>query len=116
MAAHISSEQIKEMREEIKRIAPEWKFSLTNQDNIEVKLILRSAPFELLNEEFKNRNLISLKGNEFDGLPGIETLREIEGILNKGNHDNSDLSTDYFDVGWYVSVSVGEYERPFVVK
>lgn len=35
--------------------------------------------------------------------------------LNVGNHDRSDISTDYFDVGWYVDVRVGTGDRPYVV-
>ena len=30
------------------------------------------------------------------------------------NHDNSDIQTDYFDVGWYVDINVGKWDKPFV--
>ena len=30
-----------------------------------------------------------------------------------GNHDNSDAMTDYFDVGWYLSINVGDYGKPY---
>lgn len=36
-------------------------------------------------------------------------------IANKGNHDNSDIQSDYFDVGWYVDVNVGNWEKPYEV-
>lgn len=32
---------------------------------------------------------------------------------NLSNHDNSDIMTDYFDVGWYVNVNVGKWDKPY---
>jgi len=32
------------------------------------------------------------------------------------NHDNSDIMTDYFDVGWYVSINVGGWNKPYTVN
>lgn len=40
-------------------------------------------------------------------------LTEIFPILNEGNHDRSDIMTDYFDVGWYVDVNVGKWNKPY---
>jgi len=36
--------------------------------------------------------------------------------MNEGNHDNSDIMTDYFDVGWYISVRLGKWDKPYVVN
>ena len=35
-------------------------------------------------------------------------LAEILAAMNSGNHNNSDIQTDYFDVGWYVDVNIGK--------
>ena len=43
-------------------------------------------------------------------------LEEILRALNDGNHDNSDIQTDYFDVGWYVHVNVGKWNKPYVLE
>ena len=29
------------------------------------------------------------------------------------NHNNSDIMTDYFDVGWYVDINVGQWNKPY---
>lgn len=42
-----------------------------------------------------------------------EILAKIVTALNTGNHDNSDLMTDYFDIGHYITLQVGEYGKPF---
>lgn len=34
--------------------------------------------------------------------------------MNTDNHDNSDIQTDYFDVGHYVDVQIGKWDKPFI--
>lgn len=43
-------------------------------------------------------------------------LTELITAMNVGNHDNSDIMTDYFDVGWYVHVNVGRWNKPYILK
>ena len=43
-------------------------------------------------------------------------LTEIMVAMNNGNHDRSDSQTDYFDVGWYVDVNVGRWNKPYVLE
>ena len=42
-------------------------------------------------------------------------MDEVETAMNVGNHNNSDIMTDYFDVGWYVRINVGEWDKPYIV-
>lgn len=44
-----------------------------------------------------------------------DVLTKIFEALNMGNHDRSDVQTDYFDVGWYVDVCVGKYNAPYIL-
>ena len=48
----------------------------------------------------------------FDG-KALEYLRKAFEIMNQGNHDRSDIQTDYFDVGWYVDVKIGRWNKPY---
>jgi len=50
----------------------------------------------------------------FDG-KALRFLKEVFAVLNGGNHDNSDIQTDYFDVGWYVDVNVGQWDKPYIL-
>lgn len=43
-------------------------------------------------------------------------LIELFEALNTGNYDNSDISADYFHVGWYTYVKVGTWQKPYEVK
>lgn len=42
-------------------------------------------------------------------------LTEAIQAMNNGNHDNSDIQTDYFDVGWYIHVDIGQWDKPYEV-
>lgn len=52
--------------------------------------------------------------NHFEG-EAQSFLSEVIPAMHVGNWDNSDLMTDYFDVGWYVSVNVGAWNKPYNV-
>ena len=43
-------------------------------------------------------------------------LIELFQAMNNGNHDNSDIMTDYFDVGWYSDVNIGKWDKPYIVE
>lgn len=42
-------------------------------------------------------------------------FEEIFPALNAGNPNRSDYATDYHDVGWYVDVNVGHWNKPYVL-
>lgn len=43
-------------------------------------------------------------------------LDEVYSAMNTGNWDNSRSEIDYFDVGWYVDVKVGKWNKPYVLE
>ena len=43
-------------------------------------------------------------------------MQEVFAVMNDGNHDRSDIQSDYFDVGWYVDVNVGSWDKPYTVS
>ena len=45
----------------------------------------------------------------------LEILQKAIPVLNTGNHDRSDIQSDYFDVGWYVNVNIGQWNKPYEV-
>ena len=42
-------------------------------------------------------------------------MQEVFAVMNSGNHDRSDIQSDYFDVGWYVDVNVGQWNKPYAL-
>ena len=43
-----------------------------------------------------------------------DALTELLAAMNDGNHDRSDSMTDYFDVGWYIDLNIGSWDRPYI--
>jgi hypothetical protein len=33
--------------------------------------------------------------------------------MNNGNWNNSRIEVDYFDVGWYIDVNIGKWNKPY---
>lgn len=40
-------------------------------------------------------------------------LDEVMKAMNDGNWDKSDIQTDYFNVGWYVDINIGRWDKPY---
>ena len=45
-----------------------------------------------------------------------KALSELRKAMSVGNWDKSDIQTDYFDVGWYVRINVGQWNKPYVLE
>lgn len=45
----------------------------------------------------------------------LNFLKEVFNAMNNGNHDRSDIQSDYFDVGWYVDVNIGQWNKPYAL-
>lgn len=52
--------------------------------------------------------------DHFDGR-ALNFLKEVHTAMMKGNHDNSDAQADYFDVGWYVDINIGRWDKPYAL-
>lgn len=113
--AYISQEKKKEIAANLKKIMPKgWKYSLRIDHYTSLVMTIKEAPVDLSNgKEYIQVNPFYPE-HSFEG----ETLNIINNALacmNEGNHDNSDSMTDYFDVGWYVNINVGRWDKPFKV-
>lgn len=48
----------------------------------------------------------------YDGV-ALAFLEEVIPAMMIGNHNNSDIQSDYFDVGWYIDVNIGQWRKPY---
>ena len=53
--------------------------------------------------------------NHYDG-KAKNFLNEVLDAMNTGNHDNSDIQTDYFDVGFYININIGAWDKPYTIS
>jgi hypothetical protein len=53
--------------------------------------------------------------NHFSG-KALAFMQEVFAAMNEGNHDHSDIQSDYFNVGWYVDVYVGQWDKQYILE
>lgn len=95
------------------------KFSLSLRHHSTLVMNIYSGPIDFVGECENPHSLTHIDVNPYhyethfkDG-KAKDILRTVFSILNMGNHDNSDPQSDYFDVGWYVDVNIGKYQKPY---
>lgn len=111
--AYLSKEKTAEIRENLKKAFPStdgWKFSIRNRNHSTIDVAILAAPVRFHEEDYKQLNPYYL-----NTYMNADILKQIEAICMDGNFDNSDISTDYFHVGWYFSLSQGEWNKPFTL-
>ena len=106
----------------LKKIMPKgWKYSLAVRHHSTLVLTISEAPIDLVaqslcSDEQKKRGYIDVNQYRIDGVFSgklLKTFKAIRDAMMVGNHDNSDPMTDYFDVGWYIAINVGKWDKPF---
>jgi hypothetical protein len=129
--AHVSQSKKAEALKLLKGVIPAgWKWSLSVHNHSRLVLTIYSAPVDLIarvcrtavennrSTEYINGTHYEVNqyhlGNQFSGQL-LSIFQKIVDALNHGNYDRSDISTDYFDVGHYISIHIGRWDRPFVV-
>lgn len=115
--AYINAEKTAEFRAELKKAFPSsegWKLSVTNDNHSTICVAILEAPINFLEgseKTYKDVNVYWFR-DHYAGQQ-LEQLQKIYDICMKGNHNNSDAMSDYFDVGWYFDLSIGRWDRPF---
>lgn len=123
--AYMNQEKKATIAAELKKVIPaSWKWSLSVRHHSAIRLCISAAPIDLIAEHLPSPHLTGketyLQLNEYhleQAYKGelLETFKRIKDALNIGNWDKSDVMTDYFDVGHYVHLHIGQWDKPFKV-
>lgn len=118
--AYIDSKQVKQMRDELKKMFATklgWKLSIINEHNTNIHVYIMEAPIDL-SVDCPHNDPEHFSINTYNTNKYIHKIiyDGIINIINKGNYDNSDILTDYFDVGWYINIYVGKWDKPFTYR
>lgn len=135
--AYMSQEKKKEIAAELKKVlkGSGLKYSLGVHHHSTLYITIKSGPVDFITNYNKvmleEKHILSQNPHwqpckdymqvndywyheQFTG-KALDLMKKIIKTMNKGNHDRSDIQTDYFDVGWYLSVNVGKWDKPYVV-
>lgn len=135
--AYITAQQVDAKRKALKAAFPGWKFSVTKHHHSRLNVAILAAPIDFLSVEAMARPMHHVNISHEQAVADVkacgttavnhyyladnwqgDALKALQGITKicmDGNHDNSDAGSDYFDVGWYFNLKIGQYDKPFVV-
>jgi len=77
--------------------------------NSELRVVIKESEFQVEGncEEVNEYHI-----DRFYSGRKAEFLNELYDAMMIGNHNRSDSQTDYFDVGWYISIRFGRWNSP----
>lgn len=139
--AWVTNEKVAQVRADLKKEFPEIKFRVNKGKNHHSTLYVTivSAPYRFISEGTKyteinhygldeNTTYLGAKFEEAqkqnpsaylerreyaEKFERVDILERIVQIMSVGNFDKSDIMTDYFHVGFYMSLSIGSWDKPF---
>jgi hypothetical protein len=79
---------------------------------------IKSGPLDIIGNSNSTKNYLQVNTYWIDSHYTGKVknfLLELRDAMMDGNHDRSDIQTDYFDVGWWIDINVGQYNKPYVV-
>lgn len=122
--AYVSKEKKAILVAAVKAALPKgWKVTFAVRHYSTIVCTIRSAPLDL-SQEFPDQvhdgklDYLSIQPYHIREVAKRNQnlslcLQRIMDALDTDNHDNSDAMTDYFDVGHYVDLRFGEWDKPF---
>ena len=115
--AWMNQEKKKAIAAELKKVVPaDWKWTLGVRHHSTIVMTVAHTPKCV--PDFFNDKPGDFSLNPYYPERGIhkeyhDTVKSILKALNLNNHDNSDAQTDYFDVGHYVELRFGLWNKPY---
>ena len=112
--AYMNQEKKKTLAPKIKEILKKYnmKGTLSVDNYSTLNLNLKSGSIDFGTDQI---NEYWYQDHFKDNPEALAFLSEVIPAMNVGNHDNSDMMTDYFDVGWYIGVKLGKYtDKPYI--
>lgn len=134
--AYMNQEKKAKIAEALKKVVPKgWKYTLSVHNHSTLNMTIKSAPVDILEamyqhylknpthagryQEVKKQTYVDVNpywvSHQFDG-ELLKIFQKIIAAMNEGNWNNSDSMSDYVDIGWYIGIGIGRWDKPFEVK
>jgi len=127
--AYMSQERKAEIAPVVKAICKKYgvKASIAVRHHSTLVLNIKSGTIDFVgNYNERSTNPVSHAKTYIDVNPywyqehftgvALDFMKEVFAAMNAGNHDHSDIQTDYFNVGWYVDVNIGRWDKPYSLE
>jgi hypothetical protein len=113
--AYISTQQVKNVRELLKTVFPKYKFSVSGGNSLELKVAIMSGPadFSEVLGEWKSVDVNQYHLHQYGKFENLFT-RMFNAMKSQNWFDKSDSMTDYFHTAYYLSLSIGKWNKSYV--
>lgn len=120
--AYMNQERKAKLAANLKKVMPKgWKYTVAVRHHSGIVVTISEAPVDIIGAAKQGAPCGQTSINPYHYQSHLanhpKLVAEFDKIftaLNDGNHDRSDIQSDYFDVGWYVYVEIGKWDKPFV--
>jgi hypothetical protein len=116
--AYISAAETKKIREALKLAFPEFRFGVQTRHHSSVCVTIKRGPLDL-NALCDDRGYgqINHYWLESHYPEHAELFSAILDIIKRAPssewYDRSDIQTDYFDTAFYISMQIGQWDKPY---
>lgn len=112
---YISTENVKLIRDILKKQFPKFKFSVTCEHYQKVNVSIVSGPIDFGKDPYVNHYYIDEGWKE--NPEARDFLKKVYSIMqlpdNGGGHEDADYG---FIPEYYKSISIGKWDRPYILK
>jgi hypothetical protein len=123
--AYISAEEVREIRKELKKEFPKYKFSVRKrQHSVSVNILKSDLDFrsefrdptekyEGVNQYFIDKHWSKKPAKVLNKI--LEIIKTAPANAENGEawFDESDIMTDYFHTAFYIDLQIGTWEKPY---
>lgn len=118
--AYINKEQVKQIREALKKEFPEIKFSVRKENYSSVYVSILKSPYDFSDlPHYRPDYYTSVNHFRVPDCKHRRILEKVLEIVRTGSDriwfDKSDSMTDYFHVAFYIHLYVGHWENGYEV-
>ena len=118
--AYINKEQVKQIREALKKEFPEIKFSVRGENHSSVYVGILKSPYDFSDlPNYRSDYYTNVNHFYVPDCKHRKILEKVLKIIKTGSDktwfDKSDSMTDYFHIAFYIHLYVGHYEKGYEV-
>ena len=112
---YISTEQVKEIRNNLKRTFPDFKFSVRREHYSNVNVNIMSGPINF-GKGYEPVNHYWIDSNYGDNVQVKDFLNAVNDVVG-GNVREVTYDYDYGSIpNYYYSICIGKWDKPYVQK
>lgn len=116
---YITTEEVKEKRDLIKKEFPNFKFSITRQHYTSLNIAIMEGDMDLMGDskrDYESVNHFHVESNYKDRPEVKEVLKKLVGIALNGQREIT-YDDDYGSVpNFYINVTIGKWDKPYTLK